>query len=277
LSIQGDLHIHTTISDGHSTPEETLHDVLQAELGFFSVTDHNAIGALAIVEAALPPDGPEFIRGVEISAQPAKTTELHILGFGFDPTSEALRDLCHRVTRCKKRQLRRIVEGLQRDGLPVSQDELALGDDDNYVGRPVLAELLVSKGIVPTFSSAFARYLSTDAPAYMPMEHLHPQFAIDTIHAAGGLAVWAHPSVDDIDKWISVLIDAGMDGIEVYRPALRGNEQLYVEKAAEHFGLLVTGGSDSHSRTSSDRPGCFTVTDEQIADFLAVLRARTAG
>ena len=277
MSTCGDLHIHTTISDGHSTPEEVLRDVLAARLAFFSVTDHNSVGGLHAVEAALPADGPEFIRGVEISAQPAKTTELHILGFGFDPQSQALRDLCHRVTRCKKRQLRCIVEVLQRDGLDVSQDDLALGDDDNYVGRPVLAELLVSKGIVPTFSSAFKRYLSTNAPTYMPMEHLHPQFAVDTIHAAGGLAVWAHPNVADVDNWISVLVDAGLDGIEVYRPALRGNEQLYVEKAAEHFGLLVTGGSDSHSRTATDRPGCFTVTDEQIADFLAVLRARTAG
>jgi len=277
LKTFGDLHIHTTISDGHSTPEETLSDVLTAGLAFFSVTDHNSLGGLHTIEMGLPADGPEFILGVEISAQPAKTTELHILGFGFDPTSTALRDLCHRVTRCKKRQLRDIVEVLQRDGLDISQDELALGDDDNYVGRPVLAELLVSKGIVPTFSSAFARYLSTDAPAYMPMEHLHPQFAIDTIHAAGGLAVWAHPSVDDVDNWITILVDAGIDGIEVYRPALRGNEQLYVEKAAEHFGLLVTGGSDSHSRTATDRPGCFRVTEDQVAEFLAVLRARTAG
>jgi predicted metal-dependent phosphoesterase TrpH len=108
------------------------------------------------------------------------------------------------------------------------------------------------------------------------MRRLKPATAIDAIHAAGGLAVWAHPYFDDVDAHLADMVQVGLDGIEAFRPALTGNEQLYVEMAAEHFDLFMTGGSDCHARGASDQPGWYTVERSLLEDFFEALLARTA-
>jgi hypothetical protein len=106
------------------------------------------------------------------------------------------------------------------------------------------------------------------------MRPFSPQDCIEAIHKAGGLAVLAHPSIEVVDRWVAPLAQMGMDGVESYRPALSGNEELYVEKAAEHFGLFVTGGSDWHGREGERPLGAFSVGDTQINGFFAALSSR---
>ena len=86
------------------------------------------------------------------------------------------------------------------------------------------------------------------------------------------LAVLAHPLIATIDRWLQALTDMGLDGIEAHRPALGGTEQLYMEKAAEHFGLFLTGGSDWHGRDKDGPIGTFSVPEEALAGFFAHLR-----
>jgi predicted metal-dependent phosphoesterase TrpH len=248
--------------------------VVAAGLDFFALADHNALGGLDEAKAALPAGGPEFICGVEVSTQPSKGEELHILGYGFDPTDAGLREVCRRISGWKKEQLRAIVRILrEEEGLEVFEQDLPLEDEDGYVGRPVLAELLVRNGIVSSLNQAFVRYLRSGADTYVPMPHAPPEVGIEAIHGAGGLAVLAHPGIETVDRWLESLVKLGLDGIETYRPRALGNEQLYVEKAAEHFGIFVTGGSDSHARSKDDLPGVYSVTRQQLAGFFEALSA----
>ena len=87
----------------------------------------------------------------------------------------------------------------------------------------------------------------------------------------------AHPTIEIVDQWIEALAAMGLDGVEAYRPALTGNDQLYVEKAAEHFGLFVTGGSDWHGREGERPLGAFTLSGGQIAGFFKALAAAEDG
>jgi len=268
---QGDLHLHTNFSDGCLSPSDVVQRVLDSGMAFFSITDHNSLGALRGAGAALPADGPEFILGVEVSAQPDPEYELHLLGYGFDETDAGLQGLCRRVRQAKGKQLRAIVRSLRHVGIYVDEQRLMAGEDESYVGRPVLAELLVRQGVVNTTNQAFALYLRAGAPTYVPMEHVRPEDGIEAIHGAGGLAVLAHPTIDTVDRWIKPLADMGLDGVEVYRPGIAGNEQLYVEKAAEQFGMFVTGGSDAHGRSHEDQPGSYVVSRAVLEDFFAAL------
>lgn len=268
---KGDLHIHTNVSDGAFTPAAVARMAAAGGLDFFAVTDHNSLAGLGLVERAVPADGPRFICGVELSSQPQEGDEIHVLGYGFGADLSALEATCRRITRRKQEQLREMIRRLRQEGVDVDPACVPRDEGDVYVGRPLLAEELVRKGLVRTLNQAFVRYLGRGRPAFVPMRQFNPCHCIEAIHGAGGLAVLAHPTIATVDRWIEPLAAMGLDGVEAYRPALAGNEQLYVEKVAEHFGLFVTGGSDWHGRQGGSPLGAFSVSDRQIGDFFRAL------
>ncbi|GAC1578460.1 MAG: hypothetical protein NVS3B24_10890 [Candidatus Dormibacteria bacterium] len=70
-----DLHMHTTCSDGFSTPERLARHLLGLSLDVVSVTDHDTIEGSLRVRAALEGAGPEVVVGEEVSSNQG-----HILG-----------------------------------------------------------------------------------------------------------------------------------------------------------------------------------------------------
>src|SRR5207245_22963 len=72
-----------------------------------------------------------------------------------------------------------------------------------------------------------------------------PQEAVDAIHAAGGLAVHAHPGVvpdQDLMKEVLPLVD----GLEVYTRRHKPEQIPVYEELARQYGLIATVGSDYH-------------------------------
>lgn len=83
----------------------------------------------------------------------------------------------------------------------------------------------------------------------------HPKKVIKAIHNAGGIAVLAHPACCftlNLDGLVKKLVKLGMDGMEVYYPYNRHRRIVKfhtiknVEKIADKYGLIKTGGSDEH-------------------------------
>ena len=80
---------------------------------------------------------------------------------------------------------------------------------------------------------------------------------IKTIHNAGGIAVIAHPACCwclSMNRFIKDLIRCGLDGMEVYYPyerhrcIVKFHRCKTIEKIAEKYGLIKTGGSDLHEK-----------------------------
>ena len=78
---------------------------------------------------------------------------------------------------------------------------------------------------------------------------------INAIHAANGIAVLAHPACCwalNLDLFVKKLISLGLDGIEVYYPykrhrgIIKFHKSETVEKIADKYSLLKTGGTDLH-------------------------------
>ena len=78
---------------------------------------------------------------------------------------------------------------------------------------------------------------------------------IKAIHNAGGIAVLAHPAccwAISLDRFVKKLISYGLDGIEVYYPYRRHRSIIKfhtagsVEKIANKYNLIKTGGTDLH-------------------------------
>jgi predicted metal-dependent phosphoesterase TrpH len=73
--------------------------------------------------------------------------------------------------------------------------------------------------------------------------------AIAMLHAAGGVAVLAHPyRVQDYETLIPQWVDMGLDGLEVYYPEHDPEFTMRMRVMARAHDLVMTGGSDFHRR-----------------------------
>ena len=114
------------------------------------------------------------------------------------------------------------------------------------VGRPQLARALVAAGYVESVQDAFEQWLATGQPAYVPRTGPSPATVIEVIHAAGGVASFAHPGVTRKDGLIATLVDRGLDAIEVYHSDHTLEDERTYQLLATRLGVLISGGSDFH-------------------------------
>lgn len=100
------------------------------------------------------------------------------------------------------------------------------------------------------------------------------QDAIAMIHAAGGLAVLAHPGSGGTRERIEALRALGMDGIEVKHPSHSSSDTARLRGLCEQFGLVMSGGSDWHGAAEGPRTiGMMQVPAEWLARQDAQLAA----
>ena len=263
-----DLHLHSTCSDGTSSPEEVVRQAAEAGLAVISLTDHDSTEGVFSAQAAGKEVGVEVVPGVELSAQ-VKEKDLHILGYFVDCTHPDLVD-CLRLYRDeRKRRAERMVKKLNKMGIPVRFEQVLARAQGGAVGRPHVADVMVEEGVVFSANEAFHKYLGYARPAYEPKHSLSPFEAIGVIHAAGGLACLAHPGLYARDDLIAGLVSDRLDGIEVLHTKHGPAEVARYTEIAHRYGLLQTGGSDCHG-DSRGRPVIGTV--EVPRAFVEALR-----
>src|SRR5258705_9037439 len=84
-----DLHLHTTASDGRSTPRELVAHALAGGVSVMAATDHDTTAACAEVLAEARERGIEAITGIEITAVDHQR-DLRLLGYFVNPEDQAL-------------------------------------------------------------------------------------------------------------------------------------------------------------------------------------------
>jgi len=242
-----DLHLHTTASDGRSSPHDLVQEAAAAGLTAIAVTDHDTTNALAAVKAAAAAVGIAWVPGIEITAV-YLGRDVHVLGYFIDAANGELARFLENQREDRRRRLFEMADALDRIGAPIDREaiETANTDSARAPGRPLLADLLVRAGHVRTISEAFERFLGTARPAFVSRRGAAPADVVALIGRAGGMASLAHPGKVHVDHLIPELARSGLPAIEVYHPDHdRASTARYRELAREH-GLLVTGGSDYH-------------------------------
>ncbi len=260
-----DLHVHSTASDGSLSPTAVVDAARSGGLDVIALTDHDTTAGVAEAMAAAG-DRPIVIPGIELSSTHGGE-ELHFLGYFVDPRHPALEEFAEQALRRREERMSGMIRHLAELGVRVSYDAVIESAGTGPVGRPHLARALLQAGHVRTFSEAFDRYLADGAPAFLPTELLTPREAIDLIHAAGGVAVWAHPPLDVLERELDAFANWGLEGIECYRPMNSAADVRSLEQAARTRGLLLTGGSDWHGVWSGPL-GSFHVSREQVGGLL---------
>lgn len=239
-----DLHTHTTASDGLLPPDRLVELAKGAGVTVLAVCDHDSTDGIDQAVAAGAGLGVEVIPAVEINTDVGRT-EVHVLGYFIDYRQTWFQEFLRKLRDGRLNRAQRMVEKLNMLGIQIDFARVR-ARAQGAVGRPHVAWALVEAGAVKSVEEAFARYIGRDGPAYVERMKLTPEEAVRVILKAGGIPVLAHPGWGVNDLMIPPLVDAGLEGLEVYYPEHTPAMQAHYLALARQHDLLVTGGTDFH-------------------------------
>lgn len=251
-----DLHTHTRYSDGTSDPRQVVMDAALKGLEAIAITDHDITSGIPEAQDEAREFGIEVVPGVEVS-----TTKYHILGYGFDIENPVLQDMLRESREYQTETVKKRIEILQSAGIPITYEKVLAAYPHSRLGKMNIIytmirdpECIAKLGRL-SGDEIFETYLAKGKiGAHVDgQKSIKSRDAINTIHAAGGIAIVAHPfkqakEASELDR----MIDRGIDGIEI-QPNYNGRNEPFIEYARQH-GLMTTYGSDYHGVVFAHRP-----------------------
>jgi len=263
-----DLHTHSALSDGTTSPSDIAHEAREVGLAGFALTDHDSIAGWDEARDAAHAVGLEFLPGMEVTTQHGYRST-HLLAYGLDLSRGGLARALTRVRESRVRRAEEMVRLLSDDfdidwetvfGSPEEGAEGEREPATRVVGRPHIADALVEGGYFSDRSAAFASVLRPGSPYYLPTYAIETTGAISMVREAGGVPVLAHPAAGrhshPLDpSALKRFVDAGLWGIELDHPENRTEWLPELEDLAHRFGLQVTGASDYHGEGKPNRLG----------------------
>jgi len=248
--VLADLHMHSTVSDGWRDPDEVAHLAADRGVRIMALTDHDTFQGVDRARSVAHRRGLGYVRALEVTTYPPNQMR-HILGHGVDVKHPRLLALLDRTQGVFRRQSEAWIAVLHEQGIGEDLQLGALAERPTLMPGAVL-KVILQHGVMTEKDAWESVRRAVD---FMPPEFYapipSPKEAVEAIHAAGGLAVHAHPgSVPDQDLMKEVL--PLVDGLEVY-PRRHKPEQIPVyEELARRHGLLMTVGSDYHGFNGDD-------------------------
>jgi len=256
-----DLQSHSVCSDGELSPAEVVRAAAAAGVEVLALTDHDSVSGVdeALAEGARA--GVRVVPATELSSVDEDYEELHVLGYLVDHRDAAFGATLEDLRGDRERRVLAMADRLREAGFELDDTELrrrqAAGDP---LGRPHLAQALLSHPAnaqriaeeeIGTLKALFPRYLVPGVPTYVARTRPTVAAAIELIHDAGGVAVWAHPfwdvsEPDTVRAMLTRFASAGLDGVEAFYPTHTAEQVQLLCDVADELDLLTTGSSDFH-------------------------------
>jgi predicted metal-dependent phosphoesterase TrpH len=261
-----DLQSHSTNSDGVLSAADVVGLAADAGVELLALSDHDTVDGVAEAVAAGEQHGLKVVPAVEISAVDegaSEPRELHILGYDIDYTGPPMTDRLHAFLADREKRTLRMRDALRDVGFDLDETEIQERiAAAKPIGRPHLAgavlrapanaERLAGEGI-DDIGSLIRGYLIEGKPAFRLRQTPTVAEAIEAIHEASGVAVWAHPFWDISDpEEVLASLDRfqalGIDGVEAfYITHDEAQTRLLADRAAAlGGGMLTTGSADFH-------------------------------
>ena len=256
-----DLQSHSLYSDGALAPAEVVRRAAAAGVTVLALTDHDSTAGVAEALEAAEDAGIRVVAAAELSTIDEHGLDLHVVGYLLDPAEPDLVAALAQSRGDRERRAVAMADRLRELGFAVD-DGLIAGRTDRglSVGRPHLAQAvtghpdnaarLQEAGLTDPTDFLVA-YLTEDRPAFVGRSAPSVREAIDLIHGAGGVAVWAHPfwDIDAGDEVLATLDhfrDLGLDGVEAFYPTHTEAQTRMLAARGSELDLLLTGSSDFH-------------------------------
>jgi predicted metal-dependent phosphoesterase TrpH len=259
-----DLQSHSTHSDGALSAAEVVQRAAEAGVELLALSDHDTVSGVSEAIAEGERLGVRVVPAVEISAvDPDAPTprELHILGYEIDHTGEVLTTRLTAFLGDREKRTMRMALALREVGFELDeaqiQERIAAGKP---IGRPHLAEAVLSAPAnaerlreegIDDVGSLIRGYLIEGKPAFRLRETPTVEEAVQAIHEAGGVAIWAHPfwDIEDAEEALACVDrfhSLGMDGVEAFYVTHDREQTELLVRRCEELGILTTGSTDFH-------------------------------
>lgn len=281
----GDLHNHSTCSDG-SVPIYRL-PVLAARvgLGTMALSDHDTVLSARYCYEHPVQDGVRLIPAAELTGYDhAHKHRVHLLCYWPDIDNPALKRHCdimrQRRNECGMQTVRELEQMYPQFR---AEQALEYARDSGVLYKSCIMQALRELGLCETIYGELYHYLFGWNPRgvvlhtveYPPVEEV-----LATAKAAGGVVVFAHPTVYKSMPLVREWAESGqIDGIEIEHPSNSPEDKAECAALCEKYGLIHTGGTDFHgaNHTHPHPVGTCTTEDSQIARIDELARQRHGG
>src|SRR5215218_5417830 len=256
-----DLQAHSVHSDGTLPAADVVERAAAAGVELFALTDHDTVDGVPEAAARARDLGLRFSPAAELSADHGGHEDLHVLGYELEVADPDLIELLADFRADRARRIEAMADRLRELGFELDDAPLvARREAGKPIGRPHLADAVLAhpanaerlrdEGIAGK-DALFPPYLVPGGKAYVARSRPTVAEAIEVIHAAGGVAVWAHPFWDVAapEEALSTLeefADAGLDGVECFYVTHTEEQTRLLHDLAQRRGLLTTGSTDFH-------------------------------
>lgn len=248
--MKSDLHLHSTASDGADSPARIAELAAEAGLAGIALTDHDTLAGISEAQEAADRLGIGFLPGVELSVD-HNGTKMHMLVYGIEPRPGPLQDELAGLLEGRAERNLKIIAALVDLGYDITLADVEAHAGGPSIGRPHIADALVTKGYLTSRDEAFNELLHDGGAVYFPRPRLTAKRAIELGRESGGVAVIAHPKTiqlrsDAFTRMFEELADTGLAGIEAHHPMHDPALRTHLEELARSLSLIATGGSDYH-------------------------------
>ena len=294
---QTDLHIHSAVSvDGEISPRGLAELCCQEGVTLAALTDHNNIAGVAEFIWRCAQLGVQAIPGVELDCM-FEGNLLHVLGYGIDIANALLLQTVQTVHGLQVEAGLRLMDAVAALDIGFDREQVLEWAGDGAVCAETIAQSALQqpenrthpliRPLLPggalsdrPLVNFYWSVCAPGKPAYVPVEFMAAEQAIDLIHAAGGIAVLAHPGISLPDAAVlNRALQLPLDGVEAFSTYHTAQQtSFYVQKAKER-DFLLSGGSDFHGKIKPDIrigavdwQGCESEARTALLD--AVLRTR---
>jgi len=245
-----DLHNHSYYSDGVFSPSEVVRLADEANCDLFALTDHDTTDGLNEAQQTADKLSLDLVSGVEISAFWRNVT-IHIIGLDIDINNDILRAGLIHNQQLRKERAQKIALGLWRVGIKDALEKTQALSKTDMLTRTHFAQMLIREGFCKDMKSVFRRFLTGRKPGASRVEWRSFDEVVRWIHAAGGLAVIAHPfryrmTQTKIKNMLIDFKEVFGDGVEVVTATSTDEEITLSNQWAKEYKLLSSCGSDYH-------------------------------
>ncbi|MFQ5551761.1 MAG: PHP domain-containing protein, partial [Gemmatimonadales bacterium] len=237
--------MHSTASDGECTPADVAARARSANLDSIALTDHDTVAGVAAARFAGAALGLDVVAGCEFSVK-ARWGELHLLSYFLPLDSERLEEFLSGQREARRARAVEMVRRLEVAGAPISFEAVDEVAGSASIGRPHVARVLVDAGHATSRQGAFDRWIGYRRPGFVAKKLPAVAAVARLVTELGGVSVAAHLGSRGTRVVVQELSAAGVDGIEVLHPSHDDATAQELDRLADRFDMLRSGGSDWH-------------------------------
>ena len=282
--IKTDLHVHSKFSnDGELSVQDIVQKCVENNIITLSITDHNSVRVTEEAVTYCARSGITYIPGIEVDCT-YEGTDLHLLGYHIDWQSKEFSALEEVIEKRILDAIPQMIANLAKEGIVIDADEVFERSGGKPPSAELFAEVLLGKKETHSnekmkpymeggarsdmpYINFYLDFFAQGKPAYVKVEKMSFDDAINLVLDHGGIPIIAHPGMNFKGKEEKVLelLDLGARGWEVFNNYHDQKQMEYFARIAVERGAIITCGSDFHGK---NKPlidiGKFKILDQHL-------------